>query len=236
MSKLLIGIALCIVLLAVVGGGWLVLQAGQNPGRAALAELVPPTPAPGQPTRRLSITPGVSPTAKTSGSPTRLSILPTRTAIPATRTTIPATRTALPGRTLLALAPTEGAALSREDELLFSEMYSGGGPRGLILSDKLKSLDGKRMDMTGFMAPPLKPALDFFVLTRVPLALCPFCASDAEWPEDIVFVRMPPDQFIKPTSARVKVTGRLEVGNKTDEATGFVSLVRIIAERVEILR
>ncbi len=118
----------------------------------------------------------------------------------------------------------------------FSEFYSGGGARGLVLSDKLTALNGQRVVITGFMAPPLKSALDFFVLTRVPMALCPFCSSDAEWPEDIVFVRMPPGQTIQPTSAPVRVTGTLDLGTKADEATGFVSLVRILADTVEVLR
>src|SRR5262249_55572033 len=123
-----------------------------------------------------------------------------------------------------------------ENTLQFSELYAGGGARGLILSTKLTSLHGKRVVMAGYMAPPLKPALDFFVLTRVPLALCPFCASDAQWPEDIVFVRMPQGQTVTQAAARVQVVGRLEVGTKPDAATGFVSLVRIEAERVVIMR
>jgi len=123
-----------------------------------------------------------------------------------------------------------------ENSLQFSELYAGGGARGLVLSAKLTSLHGKRVVMAGYMAPPLKPALDFFVLTRVPLALCPFCASDAQWPEDIVFVRMPPGQTVKPTAAPVQVVGRLDVGTKTDAATGFVSLVRIEAEQVVVVR
>jgi hypothetical protein len=120
--------------------------------------------------------------------------------------------------------------------LLFTELYKGGSSRGLVFSDKLVALNGKRAVMTGFMAPPLKPALDFFVLTRVPLSLCPFCASDADWPEDIVFVRMPQGRTIQPTSATVRVTGQLDIGTKTDEATGFVSLVRIAADRVQVLQ
>ena len=120
--------------------------------------------------------------------------------------------------------------------VLFTELYKGRSSRGLVFSDKLVALNGKRVVMTGFMAPPLKPALDFFVLTRMPLSLCPFCASDAEWPEDIIFVRMPLGKTIQPTSATVRVTGQLDIGTKTDEATGFVSLVRIAADGVQVLR
>src|SRR5262249_39367686 len=132
--------------------------------------------------------------------------------------------------------PIGAVQMSRQSAptLQFSELYAGGGARGLILSAKLTALHGKRVVMAGDMAPPLKPALDFFVLTRVPLALCPFCASDAQWPEDIVFVRLPPGQTAKPTAAPVQVVGRLDVGTKTDAATGFVSLVRIEAEHVSV--
>src|SRR5713101_177930 len=129
-----------------------------------------------------------------------------------------------------------GTAVGHAPTLQFTEFYQGGGARGLILSDKLVALHGQRVVMAGFMAPPLKPALDFFVLTRIPLALCPFCASDAQWPEDIVFVRLPPHQTVKPTSAPVQVVGRLDVGTKTDAATGFVSLARIEADQVAVLR
>jgi hypothetical protein len=34
----------------------------------------------------------------------------------------------------------------------------------------------------------------------------------------------------------VRVTGQLDIGNKTDEATGFVSLVRIDADHVQVSR
>src|SRR6476619_7006111 len=111
-------------------------------------------------------------------------------------------------------------AVGHAPTLQFAEFYQGGGARGLILSDKLVALHGQRAVMAGFMAPPLKPALDFFVLTRVPLALCPFCASDAQWPEDIVFVLLPPGQTLTQTSALLRVVGRLDVRTKTKPATG----------------
>ena len=134
------------------------------------------------------------------------------------------------------LAEGTRASAANDATLLFTELYKGGSSRGLVFSDKLATLNGQRVAMTGFMAPPLKPALDFFVLTRVPLSLCPFCASDAEWPEDIVFVRMPLGKSIQPTAAAVRVTGQLDIGTKTDEATGFVSLLRIAADGVQVLR
>jgi hypothetical protein len=117
--------------------------------------------------------------------------------------------------------------------LRFSEMYSGVSSLGITFSDKLKSLDGQLVAMEGFMAPPLKPTLDFFVLTRVPMSICPFCSSDADWPYDIVMVRLDKPVTSLPFDRPIRVEGRLELGSEIDEETGFVSVVRIRATRLQ---
>lgn len=126
-------------------------------------------------------------------------------------------------------------AASSPEVLHFSELYSGASVFGLTFSDRLLFLADQKVVMRGFMAPPIKPDLDFFVLTKNPMALCPFCSSDADWPDDIVFVRMRDGRTVRPTERPIRVEGTLEVGSKVDEATGFVSLVRIIADEVRIL-
>lgn len=115
----------------------------------------------------------------------------------------------------------------------FAELYSGASPLGIQFSAKLKSLHGRRVSMTGFMAPPLKPTLAFFVLTKVPMAICPFCSTDANWPNDIVVVRLTQPATALPYDQPIRVTGRLEVGSQIDQETGFVSLVRIHADTLE---
>jgi hypothetical protein len=115
----------------------------------------------------------------------------------------------------------------------FSEMYSRVTVRGIEFSPKIKELGGKTASMTGYMAPPLKPKLDFFVLTKQLMSSCPFCTTAADWPPDIVLVIMPPGQELSPSTRALKVTGRLEYGVKRDEQTGFVSLVRLYADKVE---
>src|SRR5713226_3676451 len=67
-------------------------------------------------------------------------------------------------------------------------MYKASGVLGLEMSDKLVALNGKPVEITGFMTPPLKAEAGFFVLTREPVSLCPFCNSDADWPSDIIVV------------------------------------------------
>jgi hypothetical protein len=139
-------------------------------------------------------------------------------------------------RALLAAAGLATAALvpgraAAETPVGFDELYSKEGVLGLELSPKLKSLDGQAVAMRGYMAPPLKPEADFFVLTRQPVSLCPFCDSDASWPDDIVVIRLHGEAALTRPGEMVEVRGRLELGSKTDERTGFVSLVRIVDAR-----
>ena len=134
---------------------------------------------------------------------------------------------------LLAFALLTFPAAQAQSSLKFSELYSKVTVRGIEFSPKLTGLSGKTVSMTGFMAPPLKPKLDFFVLTKAPMSTCPFCSSAADWPPDIVLVIMPDGKLLDPFMGALKVTGRLEYGIKRDDQTGFVSLVRLYAEKVE---
>ncbi|MFB6364082.1 hypothetical protein ACFCP7_08455 [Paenibacillus elgii] len=120
--------------------------------------------------------------------------------------------------------------------LTFEDLYAEMTVRGVKLSDKVNQLAGKKVEMTGFMAPPLTAKVNFFVLTKVALTVCPFCSTDADWPTDIVVVFMPKGKDVTPTEHQVKVTGTLSVGSQTDEETGFVSLIRINANSVEVLK
>ncbi|MBN7808590.1 hypothetical protein JZX86_24970 [Agrobacterium rosae] len=129
---------------------------------------------------------------------------------------------ALSGITLCA-----GRAFAAPSQLTFDEMYGKIGVLGLEFSDKLKQLTGKEIRMKGFMAPPLKAEAAFFVLTEIPMALCPFCSSDSDWPDNIVVVYLSEKQTFVQPSTTIEVTGTLEHGSWTDPETGFVSLVRI---------
>lgn len=117
----------------------------------------------------------------------------------------------------------------------FAEMYESASSLGIKLSDKLKNAEGHRVSMVGFMAPPLKPTINFFVLTREPMSICPFCSSDADWPSDIVIVKLNEPVTSLPFDRPIRVTGQLELGTQVDDETGFVSLVRIQADNLEAL-
>jgi hypothetical protein len=128
-----------------------------------------------------------------------------------------------------ALAGLRLAQAGEAERIKFSELY---GAR-MSFTDKVKSLAGKPVMMRGFMAPPLKPDWTFFVLTKLPLTVCPFCNDEAEWPDDIVVVRLGrPFEAVR-FNQRLEVQGILEVGSDIDEDTGFVSLLRIVDAEFE---
>lgn len=135
--------------------------------------------------------------------------------------------TAVRFATVLALAALAANCLAAET-LGFDGLYKSIGVLGLQYSDRALALRGRVVTIRGYVAPPLKPESRFFVLTREPVAICPFCASDAEWPTDIVVVYLKAAVAPRRASQRVEITGRLEIGSWTDPDTGFVSQVRLM--------
>jgi len=135
----------------------------------------------------------------------------------------------LAGGAAAALAAPRARAAS--PLLKFGDLYARYGE----LSDRALAISGSTVRMNGYMAPPLKPEVRFFVLTALPMSVCPFCESEAQWPEDIVLVYTPgPVEIVRYTDL-VRVVGRLETGKATDPDTGFFSLVRIVDADVEKL-
>ncbi|PWJ86630.1 hypothetical protein C7441_101511 [Pseudaminobacter salicylatoxidans] len=121
-----------------------------------------------------------------------------------------------------------GQTSAADNTIAFGQLYASFGVLGLTFSDKVKELSGKAVSMRGFMAPPLKAEANFFVLTEIPLSLCPFCSSDADWPDDIVVIYLDRAQTFEQANGLIEVRGRLEVGSWTDPESGFVSLLRIV--------
>ena len=119
-------------------------------------------------------------------------------------------------------------AVRAAEALAFDDLYGKVSPLGLQFSDKVQGLAGADVSMRGFMAPPLKAEAKFFVLTDRPMALCPFCSSDADWPDNIVVVTLDEAQTFEQANRLIEVSGQLEVGSRTDPETGFVSRLRIV--------
>ena len=128
---------------------------------------------------------------------------------------------------LWACGPIEGWGMEAE-AIHFDMLYKSFGVRGLEFSDRLKNLASKNVVITGYMAPPLKAESQFFVLTREPLSICPFCQSDADWPLDILVIYLRQASPLVSAGAQIHVTGMLEIGSYLDPETGFVSQLRIV--------
>lgn len=135
-------------------------------------------------------------------------------------------------RSFLAAAaalPVMGIAMraSASEKLGFDQLYKSFGPLGLEFSDRVKQLSGKEVAISGFMAPPLKAEAAFFVLTEIPMSLCPFCSSDADWPDNILVVYLSSKQTFVQYNAPIMARGVLEFGSWTDPETGFISQLRL---------
>lgn len=124
----------------------------------------------------------------------------------------------------LPLAPPRAFAVPAVPAVLkFRDLYQ----RGRTLTPQAEALSGQQVSMVGYMAPPLKPEISFFVLTKLPMSVCPFCESEAQWPDDIVLALT--DHPVRPVryTDLIRATGQFETGFQTDPDTGFVSFVRL---------
>ncbi len=121
------------------------------------------------------------------------------------------TATALPGTSL------------GEDVIKLRDLYARDGSA----SDLALSREGQRITVDGFMAPPLQAESQFFVLTRIPMAVCPFCETEADWPADILAVYTKRIVDVVPFNRRIQSRGVLELGPYRDPDTGFLSMVRL---------
>ncbi|MFN3616092.1 MAG: hypothetical protein ACK4WC_16250 [Rubrimonas sp.] len=136
-------------------------------------------------------------------------------------------RAALAG---LAAAATAGWPLRAAELLEMERLYgpeedrTGPGP---IFSDLARRNDGRRVRFRGFMAPPLIAETNFFVLADIPMAICPFCDTESEWPNNIVSVFAKRVVEVTPFHAPIEVEGVLRLGPHLHEPTGFLSLVRL---------
>ncbi len=110
------------------------------------------------------------------------------------------------------------------------ELYN----KDMSFSDYALSHENQSVTVSGFMAPPLKADTTFFVLTNRPLAVCPFCETEAEWPADILAVYTKRIFDVVPFNVGIEVAGQLELGTYTDPEFGFLSRVRI--QNAEIRR
>ncbi|TGD67331.1 hypothetical protein EYC08_01270 [Tabrizicola sp. WMC-M-20] len=103
------------------------------------------------------------------------------------------------------------------------ELYN----RDMSFSDLALSHEGDRITIAGFMAPPLKAESTFFVLTKMPMAVCPFCEPGMPWPDDILAIYAKRVVNVIPFNVPIESTGVLELGEYVDPELGFYSKVRL---------
>lgn len=119
---------------------------------------------------------------------------------------------------------TTAPVLASEGPLKLRDLYE----KDLSFSTYARDHEDRTVVVQGFMAPPLKAEARFFVLTKKPMSVCPFCETEAEWPDDIVVVYTEDIVDVVPFNRPIAVTGTLSLGTYKDEETQFVSRVRLI--------
>lgn len=115
-------------------------------------------------------------------------------------------------------------AVAAEPQVRLRELYE----KDMSFTPFALENEGVRVAIEGFMAPPLKADSNFYVLTNVPMAVCPFCSDEAEWPNDILAVYAQRVIDTIPFNVKIVTRGTLELGTYTDPELGFVSRVRLV--------
>lgn len=127
------------------------------------------------------------------------------------------------GSSLAAATALLGRDAFAQDAVRMRELYNPDGSFSAYATER----DGQRVVLEGFMAPPLKAESVFFVLTKIPMSVCPFCEDEAEWPRDIVSIYSRDIITVTPFNVPIRVEGTLRLGTYRDEELGFVSRVRV---------
>lgn len=137
----------------------------------------------------------------------------------------------------LVLAALHGAPVAAQTPLPFGTFHARVVQGGLDYAPVLLEHDGRRVEIVGYMAPPLKPRVTWFMLTRFPMETCPYCSDGADWPPDVVLVYV--DDRVRvdavPFTDLLRVVGTLELGVAHDVEAGL-SLIRLVDARVERVR
>ncbi len=120
-------------------------------------------------------------------------------------------------------------ARANDEAIRLRDFYARGGG----LSELALELEGKPVRVEGFMAPPLKADSTFFVLTKQPMSVCPFCETEADWPDNIMAVYTQRKFRVVAFNRKIETSGILSLGAFRDPDTGFLSMVRIEDARFE---
>ncbi|KRE74988.1 hypothetical protein [Paenibacillus sp. Soil750] len=93
-------------------------------------------------------------------------------------------------------------------------------------SNKFWDLNGKTVQIKGFMGEVLSFDKHWFLLIPKPGAECPFDNGDETYWNKIMIVYVPDSMKLRYTSGPLQLTGRLDVGIKLDES-GYKTMFRL---------
>jgi len=131
---------------------------------------------------------------------------------------------------LLLLGPG-GVRRAAPQPLSFREIFDPSAP-GLEPSARLRSLVGRRVRLTGYMARMESPPKGGFYLCASPVLATEAGGGTADLPPDAVFVvvRSAAGKELAHIERPLEVTGLLELGPQADDE-GRVSRIRILLDR-----
>lgn len=136
-------------------------------------------------------------------------------------------------RTFLTLAPAfivlPFVAAGQTAPIRLRDLYN----KDLSFSDLALESRDQRIDVAGFMAPPLKADSLFFVLTKMPMAVCPFCEPTSPWPDDILAIFCKRTVEVVPFNVPIVVSGLLQLNPMFDPDSGFWAKVSLSDARYD---
>lgn len=115
-----------------------------------------------------------------------------------------------------------------------SQEVSRLGFSGSTNLNMLKSLDGKQVEITGYMATMSPVNGEFMYLMNLPYQSCPFCVPNTTQLSNTIAVYAKKGSRFDFTDRAVKVTGKLEMGDCEDEF-GYNYSYRIVNAKAEVL-
>ncbi|MFH5186090.1 hypothetical protein ACHHV8_27565 [Paenibacillus sp. TAB 01] len=129
--------------------------------------------------------------------------------------------------------PVPPAAVHRaSNELLWSEFFDDD--KQSTPSEKFWDLNGKTVQIKGFMGEVLSFDKHWFLLIPQPGAECPFDNGDETYWNKIMIVYVPKDVKLRYTQGPLQITARLDVGIKIDES-GYKTMFRLYDAKFERL-
>lgn len=128
--------------------------------------------------------------------------------------------TLLPVLSLMVARP--GHLLAQDAPIRLRDLYN----RDMSFSDLALSHQGTASPSPVSWPRRSRPS-NFFVLTKMPMAVCPFCEPGMPWPDDILAVYAKRVVNVLPFNVPIETTGVLELGDYVDPELGFYSKVRL---------